>query len=406
MNQLSAFRYVISECEGTPGEEGYRALFGWRPGNGKVFTSFADHPRQLFSYTQTDGTVIRTSAAGKYQATMTTWDDFIRERGPHDFSPLSQDAFADWLIDKCDATADVLAGRLRAAIDKCGGRWASLPSSQYPQPRRTYEFCVDAFQRAGGVLADERGPIAQPSLPAGITPTQPEENRMAALDTIAGVAAIFNPVVGGLLGALSPLLQAKVAKEINRHTDNPADGVEAAQKLSTLLLSGAKALTGQTDDFKAAAAIVSDPAQADNKAKLEAALDAELDRIAKAGDKMTTWDQALWDAQNKGRQTVSTIAIEEKKAGLWDMTQTLVYIGGATASLIVLAIAGAIVYQALSPDGEISVGLVGLGGPLLMAAIQLWKDVFAYRFDGTKESTAQSQAMAAAIAGNNNRRSS
>lgn len=204
----NAFRQVIRACEGTLGDEGYRALFGWRPGNGKVFNSFADHPRQYFPYTDLSGTTVRTSAAGAYQATATTWDDFIRNRGPHDFTPKSQDEFADWLIEKCGATEDVDAGRLREAIDKCGGRWASLPSSTVPQPRRTYQFCVDAFLAAGGTLAGTLPPGTQPAAPIEDHSTTyqeptPEGKTMGPL----AILQMFGPVLAGLIPQIANIVK-------------------------------------------------------------------------------------------------------------------------------------------------------------------------------------------------------
>jgi muramidase (phage lysozyme) len=151
----SAGQMLIRFCEGTDGDNGYRALFGWDPKRnpGQVFDSFTDHPQQYFEYTDKAGQTHRTSAAGAYQATYTTWKDFIRECGPHDFSPASQDAFALWLIAKCGALEDLRAGRLRAFIDKCGGRWASLPSATVAQPHRTFEYCQQKFVQAGGQVA-------------------------------------------------------------------------------------------------------------------------------------------------------------------------------------------------------------------------------------------------------------
>lgn len=223
---------------------------------------------------------------------------------------------------------------------------------------------------------------------------------MGTVDTVATLASIFNPAIGGAIGlasnlikAFSPLLQQKLAKEINRHTDDPATGAAIAGDVASMLVEQAKALTGKPDDFQAVAAITSDPGQAASLQKIQANLDAKLDQLGKAGDKASTWDQAMWEAQNKGKQVVSTIAIEEKRAGLWDMTRMLVIFAGVMASAMVLLITTAIIYQSVWGDNGIDVGLIGLGGPLLMAAIQCWKDVFAYRFDGSKSSTEQSRAI-------------
>jgi hypothetical protein len=246
-----------------------------------------------------------------------------------------------------------------------------------------------------GNATEERDPRATDA------PQPTKGHTMAdAVDTVAGIASIFNPAIGGAIGlagqlfkSFSPMLQEKAAKEINRHTDDPAVGTKIAADLATMLLSQAKVLTGKSDDFEAVAAITQDPSQADNLAKLQTSLDAHLDKLMQAGDRSTQWDQALWAAQNVGRQTVSTIAIEERRAGLWDMTPTIVRLAGGTAAAMVLLITLAIVYQSLWGETGIDVGLIGLGGPLLMAAIQCWKDVFGYRFDGTKQSSDQSKAL-------------
>jgi len=68
---LDAFLWALRVSEGTAtaSEEGYRALFGWRPGNGKTFADMSQHPRQFFTYTNLADSTIRTSAAGAYQIT-------------------------------------------------------------------------------------------------------------------------------------------------------------------------------------------------------------------------------------------------------------------------------------------------------------------------------------------------
>jgi len=57
-----------------------------------------------------------------------------------------------------------------------------------------------------------------------------------------------------------------------------------------------------------------------------------------------------------------------------------------------LGLGVAIIYQAIvGPD--INTALVGLAGPLLAIAMGVWREIFAYRFDGTKESSQQTQAV-------------
>lgn len=219
------------------------------------------------------------------------------------------------------------------------------------------------------------------------------------LNTVAGITSIFNPAVGGIIGlagnllkTFSPVLQEKVAKQIGKHTD-PATAAQVAGDFATMLVEQAKAFTGKADDFQAVAAITSDPSQAANLQKLQENLDAKLTMMANAGDKSILWDQAKWDAELKGRRASSEIAIAERKAGLYDMTRLLVWFAGVTATVLVLTLTGAIIYQAVRDTGEISGTLVGLAGPLLAIALGVWKDIFAYRFDGTKESSDQSKAL-------------
>jgi lysozyme len=147
---LAAVRYA----EGTQGGEGYRALFGWRPGNGRVFSSYVTHPRQFFNYTDLAGRTIRTSAAGAYQITATTFDALQRKYPGDfsDFSPASQDAMALTLIQERGALADIDAGRLDAAIKKIRPIWASLPGAGADQPERGYGDVAAAFVQAGGVI--------------------------------------------------------------------------------------------------------------------------------------------------------------------------------------------------------------------------------------------------------------
>ena len=156
----AAFLAMIRAAEGTAGAGGYDALFGW-PAAGRSFRSATafDHPRQFFNFTDKAGRSLRTSAAGAYQVTVTTWDDAatgrrIRwARGIAGFTPADQDSFALGLLDLDGALQHVRAGRLDAALRIARRRWASLPGAGYAQPERSSRFVLDAYTGAGGVVA-------------------------------------------------------------------------------------------------------------------------------------------------------------------------------------------------------------------------------------------------------------
>lgn len=119
---LKAFLSLIRSGESSLSPDAYRMLYG-----GKLFEGFADHPRKYFS-----GPAGRTSAAGAYQITATTWDD-LRKNGwaseLPDFSPASQDKAAVILMKRRGALADVVAGRWASAIRRLTNEWTSLPGA-------------------------------------------------------------------------------------------------------------------------------------------------------------------------------------------------------------------------------------------------------------------------------------
>lgn len=160
---VDAFLHGIRYAEGTLGQGGYGALFGW-PRSGRSFDPYevGDHPRRFFPYTDKAGKTVQTSAAGAYQITYTTWRD---ERIPFlawaalngysttGFLPATQDAFALYLLHKDGALDHVKAGRLAQAIAIARRRWASLPGAGYNQPERSFEAVARAYTDAGGTIA-------------------------------------------------------------------------------------------------------------------------------------------------------------------------------------------------------------------------------------------------------------
>lgn len=160
---LAAFLVMIRAAEGTNKAGGYGALFGW-PAAGRSFDPEAadGHPKQFFSYTNKAGKTLRTSAAGAYQITFTTWAGYqvpfrawalLHGYEVAGFTPATQDAFAAFLLSLDGALGHVKAGRVSDALAIARKRWASLPGAGYDQPERSQQFVLNAYQQAGGKLA-------------------------------------------------------------------------------------------------------------------------------------------------------------------------------------------------------------------------------------------------------------
>lgn len=379
---LGAFLWVIRHCEGTAGLDGYRTLYG-----GGLFNSYADHPNKVI----TAGGYSST-AAGAYQILYRTWRDFIAANGPHDFSPDSQDLCARWLIARRGASADVEAGRLEEAIAKCNKEWASLPGSPYGQPTRDIAYCRAKYRQAGGqeVTQAPGGIAAQPDAPPPVTTGEPAPYVPPTVHTEAPVneRKRMDPlsIVSLLTGVFSPLIRAKAEKAL---------GTEVGGALAKNLLAATQQVTGKADPLEAVAVARQNPAMV---AKVEVAADDWFKQAAPFLDKLAEYDAQRWGAEITGRKASSEVAINERKAGLWDMTQTVVWFAAVTLTGLIFALLGALIYQATTGERNIDSGLLGLAGPIFMASVAAWGAIIAFRFDGTKSSEAQSAALAQMVA--------
>ena len=160
---VAAFLAMIRAAEGTAGEGGYGALFGY-PAAGRSFDPYSvgGHPRVFFDYTDKAGKTIRTSAAGAYQITWTTWTGYylafvawcgVNGKECSGFTPATQDSFAEFLLSLDGALDYVKAGQLDAALNIARRRWASLPGAGYNQPERSAQYVRAAYVNAGGTIA-------------------------------------------------------------------------------------------------------------------------------------------------------------------------------------------------------------------------------------------------------------
>lgn len=144
-----AFLDMLAYAEGvqrfSKGHDGYDVIVG-----GTTFTDFSDHPRRKIFLPRYQ---IHSTAAGRYQFLIRTWDALAKQMKLPDFSPRSQDRAAIQLIREQRAYEDVKFGRFDVAVRKCRNIWASLPDAGYGQREVALATLRDTYVLSGGVLA-------------------------------------------------------------------------------------------------------------------------------------------------------------------------------------------------------------------------------------------------------------
>lgn len=146
---VAAFLDMLAHAEGTSrfgDDEGYNVMVG-----GGLFDSYTDHPRQSVWLPAYE---IRSTAAGRYQFLVGTWDDLVDRFGLPDFTPASQDLGAVHLIRQCRALSLIHDGRIREAIHACRRIWASLPGAGYGQREVATDELLSVYITSGGISID------------------------------------------------------------------------------------------------------------------------------------------------------------------------------------------------------------------------------------------------------------
>ena len=145
-DNIAAFLWMIRNCEGTAGPDGYRTMF-----TGKKFDSFDDHPNQPIT-AGVNGKGLTSTAAGAYQFLTGTWKEIKKQLNLPDFTPASQDKACVQLLKRRGALDDIKAGRFTQAIIKCNKEWASLPGSPYNQHPKPMEVAISLVKQGGGTV--------------------------------------------------------------------------------------------------------------------------------------------------------------------------------------------------------------------------------------------------------------
>ena len=127
-SNVNNYLEFLNKAEGSPD---YNTIVG-----GGKFYDYSKHPDTVGTTTK-EGP---SKAAGKWQITKQTYDDVAPKLGITDFSPESQKKIALKLIQDKGALEDIQKGDYKAANEKLGSVWASLPSSPYSQSKRSPEW--------------------------------------------------------------------------------------------------------------------------------------------------------------------------------------------------------------------------------------------------------------------------
>ena len=89
---------------------------------------------------------LSSTASGRYQLLARFWPVYKKQLGLSDFGPVAQDRVALQQIRERQAIADILAGNIQSAIEKCSNIWASFPGNDYGQGGRSMTALLDRYQ--------------------------------------------------------------------------------------------------------------------------------------------------------------------------------------------------------------------------------------------------------------------
>lgn len=177
--RIQAFLDMVSWAEGTDkgDQQGYDILFG-----GGSTSDFSDHPNvtQNFYVKKQN-----TTAAGRYQTTNPTYQEFAKALGITDFSPESQDMVGIGLIIDAGAADDILNGNLAGAVEKLKRRWDAFTKRKLDDIYSVYNAALDT--RSSG-QAPPLSMTANPNTPKQTTPSfnAPATGGQYATPTIPG----------------------------------------------------------------------------------------------------------------------------------------------------------------------------------------------------------------------------
>ena len=138
-----AFLDTIAVAEGTyfARAQGYKMRYP----RGVMCLDLNAHPALVVCARCCDKTICST-AAGRYMFLENVWNRIAAKLELPDFSPLSQDLAALYLLHERRAIEDIKKGDVKQAIYKVRCIWSSLPGSPHKQPVKKYELLRKTFE--------------------------------------------------------------------------------------------------------------------------------------------------------------------------------------------------------------------------------------------------------------------
>ena len=170
-----------------------------------------------------------------------------------------------------------------------------------------------------------------------------------------------------------------MAKEINRHTNDPAIGNQIADSV----IQAAQQVTNQLDPINAAADVRKDPAALQ---KVENDTLAKLNDMAPMLDKLAQYEQAGWTSEEASRDAAAARA----KGDSYDMSPLLshsaIYM---VAGLLIMLVVVMAIQAWFAEDHEPSTAMMTLFGPLAGIVFGEFKTLYSYRYGTTRSSNAK-----------------
>jgi muramidase (phage lysozyme) len=152
--QIAAFLDLIAWSEGTSSnpltkQDGYDVIVSGVDGH-HTFTDCATHPFALGRapiLVKPGPPPLHSTASGRYQLILPTWEDLAHTLHLGTFSPTNQDLACVQLLHECHADYSLYCGQIEEAIERSCETWASFPGNLFKQGGRPMPELMEQYTR-------------------------------------------------------------------------------------------------------------------------------------------------------------------------------------------------------------------------------------------------------------------